>query len=174
MYLERLCENNSHLFDAAFKLYESAFPNIERRNEHDHNIVMKKADYHFDLIINDGKLIGIMLYWETPEFVFLEHFSTLPTLRGNGYGKKALDLLKKKNKKIILEIEPPVDQLTERRYGFYKRNGFEMTPHHHIQAKYHVDDQSLVLKILSYPHILTDEEYSQFRNYISREIELYK
>jgi ribosomal protein S18 acetylase RimI-like enzyme len=170
MRLERLSERNSHLFERAFSLYESAFPVEERRDENEQQRALKNSSYHFDLIMDEDEFIGVMLYWERDEFVFLEHFTTRPEVRGNGYGAKALDLLKQKNKTIILEIEPPTDETTERRFGFYKRNGFFMNPYYHIQAKYHIGDEDLELKILSYPEILKKEEYLSFYEYMTREI----
>ena len=149
MHLERLCDNNQHLYDRAFALYQSAFPLAERRPEKEQERVMHKQAYHFDLIMHEGEFIGVMLYWETDDFIFLEHFTTRPELRGQGLGAKALGLLKEKGKTIILEIEDPLDEMTTRRYEFYRRNGFLMTPHYHIQAKYDVGLEDLMLKILT-------------------------
>ena len=170
MRLERLSSKNAHLFERAYKLYQDSFPLQERRDEDEQQRVLKKDDYHFDFIIDEKKIIGVMLYWETEKFVFLEHFVTFPHLREKGYGKEALSLLKEKYKTIILEIEPPVDQITIRRYGFYKRNGFIMNPYRHIQAKYHVGDDDLELKVLSYPNVLEKGEYYSFYEYMTREV----
>ena len=170
MHLERLSNHNLHLFEQAFALYESAFPVEERRDENEQARVLKKADYHFDLIMGGDTFLGVMLYWETDDFVFLEHFTTRAELRGRGIGTKALDLLKLKNKIILLEIEPPVDEMTNRRYGFYQRNGFTMNPYYHIQAKYHLGDEDFELKILSYPRVLAPTEYRSFYEYMTREI----
>ena len=170
MRLERLSETTAHFFKKAFALYESSFPIEERRDNYEQQRVLKKDAYHFDLIMDNDDFIGLMLYWETNHFVFLEHFATCPKLRGKGFGKNALDLLKTKNKTIILEIEPPIDEMTQRRYEFYKRNGFVMNPYYHIQAKYHLGDEDLELKVLSYPNLLTKEDYSSFYEYMIREI----
>lgn len=165
--LERLSASNAHLFDAAFNLYQSSFPIEERRDNVDQQRVLKKDDYHFDLIMSDDNFVGVMLYWEINSLIFLEHFTTLPSVRGKGYGKNALDLLKSKNKVILLEIEPPIDDITQRRYNFYKRNGFIMNQYHHIQAKYHLGDKDLELKILSFPRELNQDEYRSFYQYIT-------
>ena len=170
MRLERLSAGNIHLFERAFELYESAFPVEERRDDQEQQRVIKKADYHFDLIMVDDTFVGVMLYWETDGFVFLEHFTTIPELRGRGYGKSALELLKAKDKIILLEIEPPIDDITQRRYNFYKRCGFVMNSHYHIQAKYHLGDEDLELKVLSYPRMLSSNEYLSFYEYMTREI----
>ena len=169
MRLKRIFPENQ-LFDEAFRLYQSAFPREERRDESEHLRVMKKDDYHFDLIMDGDSFVGVMLYWETADFVYLEHFTTRPELRGKGKGAEALNLLKEKGKTVILEIEDPVDEITRRRYGFYLRNGFIMTSHYHIQAKYHLGDEDLMLKILSYPEAISKEEYLSFQDYMTKEI----
>ena len=173
MYLERLSDSNRHLFDRAFALYESAFPREERRDLTEQTRVLNKEAYHVDFILNNGEFQGIMLYWETEDFIYLEHFTTLPEVRGNGIGSAALELLKAKGKTVLLEIEPPTDELTRRRFAFYQRNGFQMTPHYHIQAKYHLGDEDLQLSILSYPTIITEQQYMLFQDYMTKEIGIY-
>ena len=170
MYLERLSDKNIHIFDRAIALYESAFPREERRDTDELNRVLKKDDYHVDFIMDGDKFQGVMLYWETKNFIYLEHFTILPEIRNRGVGAQALNLLKSKGKIILLEIEPPVDEITSRRFAFYTRNGFLMTPHYHIQAKYHLGDNDLELKIMSYPEVITKDTYLQFQQYMTSEI----
>jgi len=170
MTLERLSSLNLPLYNQAINLYKNSFPLEERRDDTEQERVLKKQAYHFDLIMDNGGFLGVMLYWEHDNFIFLEHFTTLPEVRGNGYGEKALTLLKARNKTIILEIEPPVDELSTRRFRFYNRNGFLINPYYHIQAKYHLGDEDLELKILTYPNVLTEQEYNGFYEYMTREI----
>lgn len=170
MRLERLSDSNLHLYDSAYALYQSAFPREEKRDEYEQSRAMKKSDYRFDMILEGDILLGVMLYWETESFVFLEHFTTDPAVRGQGIGARALELLKAKGKTVILEIEPPTDELTTRRYNFYLRAGFTMNPHYHIQAKYHLGDEDLELKIMTYPRAITTAEYLAFYDYMTREI----
>ena len=170
MHLERLSGQNAHLFDRAFSLYESAFPREERRDLQEQQRAIRDEDYHVDFIMDGETFLGVMLYWETADFIYLEHFTTLPEVRNRGVGSAALQLLKEKGKIVLLEIEPPVDELTRRRYAFYCRNGFQMTPHHHIQAKYHLGDEDLELKILSFPDVLTKEQYRLFQQYMTQRV----
>ena len=170
MHLQRLNDETHPLFDGAMELYTMAFPSEERREPAEHCRVLKKADYHMDLLVEGADFLGIVLYWETADFVHLEHFSTLPRLRGQGLGAKALELLKTREKTIILEIEPPQDELTRRRYGFYRRNGFVMNDHDHLQVKYRPGDPDVPLKILTWPREITAEAYRDFRQYLDREV----
>ena len=170
MKLERVFDKNHKYFDKAFCLYEAAFPFNERRDIIEQDRVLKKGDYHFDIILDKKKFIGIALYWERENYIFLEHFATEINERGKGYGAKTLEILKQKNKTILLEIEIPVDEITNRRYGFYKRNGFVLNPYYHVQAKYHKGDSDLELKILSYPNVLKEQDYKEFCKYMQKEI----
>ena len=171
MYLQRLYNENDGLLLEATSLYENAFPPIERRDADEQARVMKKDDFHFTLMMTEEGFAGIALYWETPDFIFLEHLAILPALRGKGYGSAALSLLKQTGKTVILEIEPPIDELTLRRRAFYERNGFQMTHHHHLQTRFRPDDSDLELKVLSYPHAINEAEYRQFYTYLQREVD---
>ena len=171
MQLIRLDKTNKRFYNDAINLYINSFPPEERRDIPSHEIALSYNDYHFDFIIKDNNLVGIMLYWQTDEFIFLEHFAILPSLRNKGYGESALNLLKEKNKTIILEIEPPIDELTIRRLNFYLRNGFCLTNHNHIQLKYHKNDDDLVLNIMSYPLPICKKEYNLFRNYLNEKVQ---
>ncbi len=171
MQLLRLDKNNARFYNDAINLYINSFPLLERRDLVSHEIALTYNDYHFDFIIIDNNLVGIMLYWESDEFIFLEHFAILPSLRNKGYGESALNLLKEKNKTIILEIEPPIDDLTIKRLNFYKRNAFHLTNHNHIQLKYHKNDDDLVLKIMSYPLPINKKEYTIFNKYLNEKVQ---
>lgn len=170
MELQRILDENSTLYQRALNLYESAFPFLERRDKDELTRVFNNKNFHFDIILDGEFFVGIMFYWERDNYIFLEHFAVLEGLRNKGFGARALELLKQKNKKIILEIEPPLSNLTQRRYAFYTRNGFIMNPYYHIQAKYHIGDEDLELKILSYPRILDEREYTDFYKYMIREM----
>lgn len=157
-------------FQEALYLYETAFPYEERRDMPEQRRIMAHPDYHFTLLTQDGQMMGIVLYWQTETFLFLEHLATKPTLRGKGLGSAVLALLKEKGLPIILEIEPPTDEITMRRRDFYLRNGFHMTEHHHIQAKFRHDDEDLVLKILSFPTKVDKGQYDSFHRYMLQHI----
>ena len=169
MILKRL-DLNEKQYNVAYNLYQNSFPYLERRDDSGHALIMQKPDYHFDGIIDNGELLGVMLYFERDSFIYLEHFAVFPEKRGNGIGAKGLEILKNKGKTVILEIEYPVDEITTRRFNFYKRNGFKLNDHYHIQAKYHTGDDDLALKILSYPNVISKTEYQEFKDYLNNEV----
>ncbi len=171
MKLERLSETNKKHLAAAMALYEQSFPYLEKRSEGEQARVLGKSDYHFDFITDNDNFVGILAYWEKDNFIYVEHFAILPELRGNSYGTKALDALKQQTEKsIVLEIDQPVDDTSVKRFDFYQKRGFVMNSHAHIQAKYHLGDGELQLKILSYPREITKDEYISFKSFIDNEV----
>ena len=62
----------------------------------------------------------------------MEHFCVRPELRGRRYGAKALEELGRDGKTVVLEIDPPVDDIARRRQGFYQRCGFAVNPYPHV------------------------------------------
>ena len=168
MNFERIKDTQNRYFEGAYRLCESSFPIEERRDIGELLRVMKNDDYHFCVLLDGDELCGIVLYWEIEGLIYLEHLATLPEKRCSGLGATALELLKQEGKMIILEIEPPQDELTERRLGFYSRNGFVRAPYRHIQAKYHEGDPDVELVILSYPEVIGKEDYDKFYTYMQR------
>ena len=73
----------------------------------------------------DGKLfVGLALYRETAEYLYIEHFYILQALRNHRYGQRTLDLLAECGKTLILEIDPSMDAIVCLRKMFYERCGF--------------------------------------------------
>ena len=67
----------------------------------------------------DGKLfVGLALYRETAEYLYIEHFYILQALRNHRYGQRTLDLLAECGKTLILEIDPSMDAIVCRRKIF--------------------------------------------------------
>lgn len=170
MRLERLSTVNACLVERAMQLFQSSLPAEKRRDGAEQQRVQEKQDYHFDLIMEEGCFIGIIHYWETGTFVYIEYFATLPEFSDEKYSQDVFDLLKKKNKMIVSEIEPPVDEITQKNYQLYKQNGFIANPYYHARVKYHIDDKEAVLKLLTYPRIMEKDEYRSFNEYMTREI----
>lgn len=73
---------------------------------------------------------------------------------------------KEKRKTIILEIDPPVDEKSKRRMGFYERVGFLPNSFEHIYHPYHNGIKGHELVVMSYPEKLSISEYDLFFQYL--------
>ncbi|MBM7691287.1 ribosomal protein S18 acetylase RimI-like enzyme [Peribacillus deserti] len=100
------------------------FPIEEMKSkEHMETLLKEKSDiYHKDEGPNH-----VLMYVELDSFVFIDYLFVSKDARGEGLGRKLLDKMKRKEKPIILEVEPVnyEDTDTEKRLRFYKREGFE-------------------------------------------------
>jgi len=166
LHFERVTSAEHPYYERAMILYRSSFPYHELREEQDQRYALTCEDYHF-LLIYDGELfVGLMLFWEAAEFIYLEHFCILEELRNGGYGTKALSLLAQRGKTVILEIDPPVDELSLRRKGFYLRVGYRENGYEHIHPAYHDGFADHRLVLLSTPEELSKEQFDVFSNYL--------
>lgn len=100
---------------------------------------MYDEQFHFDLIYDEGEFIGwSALLGCTDSFIYIEHFCVLPEKRNRKYGERTLSMLQGCNKTIILEIDPPKDEIL-RPFAvadFMERNGFKLNDFEHFAPAY--------------------------------------
>lgn len=171
MEFKRLTLTDTETYEKAMKLYAVSFPKHEQREEASQKAIMSDADYHFDCIYDSEDMAGIMLYWETETFIYIEHFCISPEMRNKQLGQKALEhLASQTDKKIILEIDPPVRNIAIMRKEFYERCGYKRNPFPHEAPAYRAEDEPYRLVIMSYPAILKQEEYESFKKYLDTRV----
>ena len=168
MNMERIASTKHPLYQKAMELYSISFPAHEQREAHSQQQILTQEAYHFDVICDEGEFIGEILYWEVAEFFYIEHFCILPSMRNKQYGQKILKTYQ--SAPLILEIDPPVDEISVRRKGFYERCGFVENPYRHIHPPYHAENQGHELVIMSSPRILTADEYERFHHYLQNTV----
>lgn len=162
MEIIRLQTDNHPLMEQARMLYAISFPRHEQRQYPSQQQIMGHEQYHYGLIMEQGAFAGLMLYWETEDFLYVEHFCILPELRGKGLGSRALALLGRQGKTVILEIDPPVDAVSVRRRQFYERAGFVVNPYRHIHPPYDANHTGHELVVMSFPTAITQAQYDAF------------
>lgn len=163
----RLLSAEDRWFAEAFALYESSFPLHEQRTEQKQRALLGCAAYHFDVLLEEGALAGILLYWVLSGYTYIEHFAIHPAQRGKSLGSCALSGFCGECAPVILEIDPPVDAIAMRREGFYTRLGFIKNGYAHTHPAYREAYAPHALVVMSYPQAITAGEYALF----SRELE---
>ena len=151
MVLKRITDISDSMWTKALDLYDKSFPYHERRESLSQEKILKDSEYHFSLIYDEETFVGIVLYWEQEQFIYIEHFCILPEMRNKQYGQKVLSLLEKMDKILILEIDPPIDEISIRRKGFYERCGFIENPYKHIHPPYHKENEGHQLVVMTCP-----------------------
>ena len=112
--------------------------------------------------------VGLVLYWESATFLYVEHFRILPELRNRHHGQRILAELSRQGKIIILEIDPPMDEISMRRRGFYERCGLAGNPYSHVRPPYHKGNCGHKLVVMSCPGKIMQKEYDTFDGYLKR------
>ena len=168
MELERITNIQHPLYQEAMNLYKISFPYHEQRELISQSQLLNQDEYHFDVICDDGNFVGEVLYWSIENLLYIEHFCILPTMRNKQYGQRVLALLQEKP--LVLEIDPPKDEISLRRKAFYERCGFSENRYHHIHPPYHKGNLGHELVIMSSPRILTEREYDVFNRYLQNVI----
>ena len=154
-------------FDWLYDLYMQSFPVHEQRLRERQEGVLGHPEYHCDLLCQGETRVGLLMWWAGPGFRYVEHFCVRPELRGRRYGAKALEELGRDGKTVVLEIDPPVDEIARRRQGFYQRCGFAVNPYPHVHPPYRPEYPGHELVVLSSPRALTPAEYGAFACYLS-------
>ena len=170
MHFERLTSADDPRFSAAMEGYAVSFPPHEQREPASQRTIMTDPTYRFNLIYDGGAPVGAMLCWETETFIYVEHFFILPHLRGHACGSRALALLGGRGKTVILEIDPPVDPVSQRRQQFYERAGYQANPYPHIHPPYRTEYAGHPLVVMSWPEGLSEQEYDCFYQYLKQTV----
>lgn len=161
------------LLDKVAALYESAFPLNERREIGEFfRLLEENSHFHVDVFLDgNGNFAGFLSSWEWDDFRYGEHFAIEEGMRGGGIGSQVLrNFLASGSQPLILEVEPPVDEMAVRRIGFYERNGLRLwNDLHYIQPAYSADREPIELKLMTFGDInLTDgdERIKRIHRYV--------
>lgn len=154
-----------------WNLYEESFPAHERRSRE----AQLKA---FDdpscrgMIVTDenNRTAAILFYWLYDSTVYLEFLAVHPRMRGRNIGTAVMERILSSHSgcSVILEIEPPQDELTVRRLHFYERLGFTANDYPYIHPSYRIGEEACPhpLTLLSHGRKLTPEEFRTFRDFM--------
>lgn len=166
MKFVRLTDANDPMYSESLNLYKNSFPYHELREDESQFCIMKNCEYHFCLIYDGDEFIGDIFYWETDDFIYVEHFCILNEKRNQNYGHRALSSFGA-GKTVILEIDPPSDDISIRRKGFYERCGFILNEFNHFHPPYHENCKPHFLKIMTRPGAIDKNMYDRFNSYLS-------
>lgn len=159
-------------FDQMYHVMKEAFPLIEYRTYEGQKKLLDNPHYRLLTQKNEqGEVIAFLAGWEFKDFRFVEHIAVSPSIRGGGRGKQLMEqFMRESPLPVILEVEPPEDELTERRVGFYERLGFKLGNYKYVQPPLRIGQPDLPLCIMSYPELLTKSEFISARKQLYREV----
>lgn len=139
LQLNQITDQASPYWDSLVAVYQESFPIEEQRPIEDiaRLLIEDKRYAIYALLDAEKHFLGFITTWNFGEFIYIEHFALSPVFRSQGNGTKALTIfIRSQSLPILLEVEPPVDETSQRRIRFYKRCGFTLYDYPYIQPPY--------------------------------------
>ena len=146
---------------------EESFPKDEYRDYQKQKELFQNPEYQI-LIEKDPEFRKIKAFfaaWEFETFIYVEHFAVNPVIEKWRRRKQdAKSIERRRRKMIILEVEPPTEEIAVRRVRFYERNGFFFNDYPYIQPSMGEGRKETPLFLMSTERKIDEEEYRMIRN----------
>lgn len=128
MELKRITNSKNEEIQKLIALHNETFPEYERFQESPllANLIDNAELMHFNAIYENNQLAGFFIYWDLEDSYYIHFIAVFTEMRNKKIGKQILDWVSTNlHYPVFLESEIPYDEITERRFNFYKRNGFQ-------------------------------------------------
>ncbi len=151
--------DDNKLREDIYTSYCRSFPEAERRNDDQFISLFGHPVARIFSITDEEESVGYLITWSLSRAVFIEHFEIFEQFRNRKYGSRVLAAFSEIHPRLVLETEPAhLDEIAERRVGFYDRNGFEIIDKNYRQPSYGDGKSALDLWLMTnYKHDDTAE-----------------
>lgn len=155
-------------FKRVYDILEEAFNSDERRSFDGQARLFEDSDY--DVLV-DEETKGLLAVWNFEDMRYVEHFAVEEKFRNNKLGGRFLDeYLRMDNSSVVLEVELPGEELTDRRINFYKRHGFCFNEYDYVQPPMEEGKNPVPLRIMSYPDRISEEQFMRLRDTLYKKV----
>ena len=144
----------------AAKLYKEAFPKEERIPWWLLRWNARRKGIGLTAFLDGDTFCGFTSSVTVEDLHFLLFFAVETALRGQGYGSRILSDIQKNHGKVTLNVEPLIDTAPnlkerQRRFAFYRKNGFLDTGYHvwEIGGKFRVLSTQRELDVPQYQKV---------------------
>lgn len=160
-------------FDRLFEILEYSFPPCERGNYALHRSEFTRDEFRCMCYEPEGVPAAFINYYHLRDInaLFVEHFASAEELRGKGVGSAVMNSLLERsgNSLVVLEVEPPEDELSRRRVQLYRRLGFTLNEGAYFQPAFYGNPEPLPLMLMS-TRPLTAAEFTRTAASIHRNV----
>ncbi len=152
--------------------YISSFPLAERR---DFSLVKKLISFepmfNVEVLLCNGLYVGFITSWNFEDFSYVEHFAIDESQRNGGIGGKALSaFISGLSRPVVLEVESPSDDMSIRRIGFYKRQGFVLNEQEYKQPPYRPGESWFPMLLMTHGPIDLSIHFDRVKNMIHKHV----
>jgi ribosomal protein S18 acetylase RimI-like enzyme len=159
--------NSIELNDDIEQIYLNSFPSDERKEWQELKDLLNHPNFSLNKIVQGGKSIGLITFWDLPDFVFIEHFAIHESHRGKGTGVSVIKIItEEKPIKIVVEVEEPTTVSNRRRIAFYERLGFTLNEDVYYQPPYSTDKNEVKMLLMSYPEKIKTNNFEEIKTQI--------
>ena len=148
-------------FDRLFEILEYSFPPCERGNYALHRSEFTRAEFRCMCYEPEGVPAAFINYYHLRDInaLFVEHFASAEELRGKGVGSAVMNSLLERSgdSLVVLEVEPPENELARRRVQLYRRLGFTLNEGAYFQPAFYGNPEPLPLMLMSTRPLSTSE-----------------
>ena len=159
-------KKNDPAFSVMWDIYDNSFPEKEKRSIDEHVLIMKKDDFFSDVVYIDNEIVGILFYWIRNDYAYIEHFAVAAGKRGGGIGTAILKNFLQSNTKVVLEIEPPMDDVSIKRKHFYENIGFRIYDYKYFHPSYGKRYKPYPLCLMSYGIDVSRDDALDLQNFL--------
>lgn len=156
-------------FKKVYGILDSSFDQNEIRSFNGQKSLFKDDDYNIYVYGEEPE--GLLAAWNFGTARYVEHFAVEAKYRNNNIGSNMLkEYLDMSLLPVILEVELPGSDITDRRIGFYKRHGFVFNDYDYIQPPMEPGKSPVPLRIMSWPDKISYGEYNTYRKILYKKV----
>lgn len=158
-------------FDDVWGLFTASFKTDNLRTYPTQRQLLELDAYKITAFYDQNTLQAAYSIWDFPDFLFLEYLAVQPALQGKGMGTKLINKITSTTvKPVILEVELPETTIDRHRIKFYQQLGFKLNPTYYLQPALGPNKLPMEMKIMSYPHLLSKEEFASVKNTLYQQV----
>ena len=154
-------------FEGVFRLMRLSFPEDEFRTREGQLALFDDPAYRVYALRMEVGVGALCAAWTLNERLFIEHLAVDPARRNGGLGGRFLDeVIAEAKRPAVLEVEPPEDDISRRRIGFYQRHGFSLNDYDYLQLPLRAGQSPKPLLIMTTGGAISRAEFEALRNEI--------
>lgn len=162
---------NDEDFNKLYELMGDSFPLSEIRTFEGQKQLLSNPLYTVYVLREEGEVLAFFAEWQNESYRFLEHLAVNRNYRSRGLGSKTLQAYHDLNDKpVVLEVEPPNDEIQIRRVKFYEKNGYHLSSYSYIQPMINAGYEGTTLALMTYPTLLNGDELNNVKKWLDQTV----
>ncbi len=156
-------------FPKVWHLLQTSFHAGERRDLDKLKEILKDERVQLWAWEEQNLFMGMAVIWTFEKFNFLEYLAVHQDARGKGIGSALMQSFLGP-KLLLLEVQPPTDDINKSRIAFYERLGLQLNSYPYHQPPYQKRGETFPLQIMSSPQLLSPNEFEDYTTLIRKEV----